>query len=175
MWEPVDHLCRKCGSRIMATSEMSPSGKIYKCFTCGAESYNVKKICWCGAFTKGATPNYICMPTKIIEEKKEVAELLEEAFHSCGIDPKEKLVGVLPFDRYNAIMREYEIRKEVSEKGLEKLIVPTDIEHQFDQTIELEQMDKLGLYLEVLYQKTLAEGKSPFFVRLLIKELVKRL
>jgi hypothetical protein len=47
-WEPVDHLCRVCGGRILLRVNKKKE-KSYRCSNCGSRSVGTAEaICYCG-------------------------------------------------------------------------------------------------------------------------------
>ncbi len=89
-WKLEDHLCRKCGGRILRSvsgAGPSPGGNpIFRCADCGVADWGTspKRICWCGMSHRGQyeTP-YLCLPYSILEERPELKEL----FRASGCDP----------------------------------------------------------------------------------------
>ncbi len=166
-------MCRNCGARIMVCRTMSPTGEVYKCFTCGEAGYRPEDICWCGQRFRNSPPgsqHYICIPTDIREKYLEVKELFDGAFRSSGIDPDRLKVGVIPFDDFNRIMREAEARRAVTEGGIKA--VPRHEKALADVEEALKQEEKYmgtsgycGLFLEKVWRD--------YFVRALICKLLE--
>jgi len=100
-WEIIDHLCRRCGGRVLKCTNtgMSPGGNpLYRCADCGSSGTHISPdvICWCGMSHRGQhqdTP-YICIPFKDAENNP---ALMDELLRS-GCDPKRGTseVGVIP-------------------------------------------------------------------------------
>jgi len=97
-WVLEDHLCRKCGGRILRCVEgngMTPGGNpVYKCADCGAAkaSMTPDDLCWCGLIHKNQHyPAYMCLPFSKIKEFPK----LEHQFFKCGCDPNRGEVGIV--------------------------------------------------------------------------------
>lgn len=91
-WQLVDHLCSKCGGRILKSVSgvgMSPGGNpLFRCADCGENCFGLSpsNICWCGMKQKFQSfPAYTCMPYSILKDNPE----LFGNFMSCGCDPKK--------------------------------------------------------------------------------------
>lgn len=95
-WVLVDHLCRKCGGRILkcvTNNGMTPGGNPwYKCADCGNEhAGHPSDLCWCGMSHRNQSDTpYVCLSFSILKEHPEY----EQAFRACGCDPKRGEVGV---------------------------------------------------------------------------------
>ncbi len=89
-WTIEDHLCRKCGGRILrcATGTGMSSGResMYRCADCSASVFGMdsSKICWCGMQQKfHSFPAYQCLPYSMLIDSPE----LISNFLACGCDP----------------------------------------------------------------------------------------
>ncbi len=154
-------------------------GDVYKCFTCGKAGRRHEDICWCGQRFRGGGSDlvYRCLPTRVMEKYPEVKELLDHAFRSCGVDPKEVEVGIVLLRDFNLIMREAEARRAVMEGGFKA--IPRHEQAVCDVEKALEEEKKhlgtplaAGLYLEKVWRDYLARGESHLFVRALIWKLL---
>ena len=97
-WVIEDHLCRKCGGRILRCvtgNGMTPGGNpIFKCADCGTakSAMNPDVLCWCGMKHKNQhDPAYICLSFSKIEEFPK----LRHEFLKCGCDPGQGEVGIV--------------------------------------------------------------------------------
>jgi len=173
-WEPIDHVCRFCGARIMHRNGKGLSvGDVYKCFTCGKSGQQLKDICWCGFRFRKGNESYRCLSTKVLEKYPEVRELLEQAFRACGVNPREVEVGVVTLKDHKLIMRELELRR-VKNPILSDRVF-NDLEEALSKEKEKKGTPYSGLYLEKLWRDYLARGESPIFVRALILKIVELL
>ena len=90
-WALTDHLCKKCGGRILrCVSEYgitAGGNPLWKCASCGKSIAEMgpESLCWCGFTHKHNydTPPYVCQPFAILNTRPE----LLEAFRACGCDP----------------------------------------------------------------------------------------
>jgi len=91
-WVLEDHLCKKCGGRILRSASgagMTPGGNpVFRCADCGASTVAMgpEDLCWCGFAHKhnhNATA-YRCVPFSVLKDRPELAS----AFGACGCDPK---------------------------------------------------------------------------------------
>jgi len=97
-WILEDHLCRKCGGRILrcATGNgMTPGGNpVYRCADCGnsASGLGPQCVCWCG-FSQRHNDSYPyrCMSFGVLTEFQK----LLAAFRNCGCDPERGEVGIV--------------------------------------------------------------------------------
>ena len=104
-----DHLCRKCGGRILrCVSGSGPTGggnPVYRCADCGASASGLSPgcLCWCGfAHRHQDSGSYMCLPFAGNEE-------FTESFRSCGCEPGLKSeVGIVVVDS---------LRKQVGQNG----------------------------------------------------------
>ena len=89
-WALTDHLCKKCGGRVLrcVTGGGVTGGgdPIWKCADCGksAAAMGPDGLCWCGLAHKHNATAYICQPFSILDSRPE----LLAAFLACGCDPK---------------------------------------------------------------------------------------
>lgn len=90
-WALEDHLCMKCGGRILrCVTGGGPTGggnPIFRCADCSTSTSDMgpHTLCWCGfSHRNQKIPAYACVPYSILEERPE----LLQAFLSCGCDPK---------------------------------------------------------------------------------------
>jgi hypothetical protein len=90
-WKLVNHLCRKCGGRILRSvtgAGMTPGGNpIFRCADCGASNYAMgpEVLCWCGFNHRQQNITaYACLPYSVLKDEPE----LLDAFLACGCDPK---------------------------------------------------------------------------------------
>lgn len=90
-WTIVDHLCQRCGGRILKCATgtgMTPGGNpLWRCADCKEATTGMTpdKICWCGMKQKFQSfPAYRCLPYSILETEPG----LLNNFLSCGCDPK---------------------------------------------------------------------------------------
>lgn len=93
-----DHLCRKCGGRILrcvAGAGMTPGGNpIYRCADCGVatSASSPNSLCWCGfSHRMNACTAYRCLPFSILDRYPE----LRTVFAECGCDPSRGEVGIV--------------------------------------------------------------------------------
>ena len=178
LWSPADHVCRFCGSRIMVRASGGLSvGEVYKCFTCGRAGSKHTDICWCGQRFKGGEIAYRCLPTRVMEERPEVRELLDQAFRACGVNPEAVEVGVVSLRDYNRIEREAEARRAVMEEGLKAVPKHEQAVRDVEKALEEEKKHlgtplAAGLYLEKVWRDYLARGESHLFVRALMWKLL---
>ena len=97
-WVLEDHICKKCGGRILrCVKGGGPTGggnPIFKCADCGASGSGMgpEHLCWCGFSHRlqNATA-YRCLPFSILKDKPE----LLNAFRSCGTEPGRTEVGLV--------------------------------------------------------------------------------
>lgn len=109
-WVLEDHLCKKCGGRILrCISGGGPTGggnPIFKCADCGIEMSDMGPgcLCWCGFSHRGQRElnPYLCQPFYILDTKPE----LKTAFLNCGCDPDKGEVGILLESDLRRIMNE---------------------------------------------------------------------
>ena len=98
-WQLEDHLCKKCGGRILkSASESGANSKgetLFRCANCGKAEYGFSPsvICWCGMdHTHQGASKYKCAPYSVLENRPD----LLESFKACGYDPENGAeVGVL--------------------------------------------------------------------------------
>lgn len=98
LWRLEDHLCRKCGGRILrcvSGGGVTGGGNpIFKCADCGCSAADMgpERLCWCGFSHRlsNETP-YQCVPYSILESRPE----LLNAFRACGCDPERGEVGII--------------------------------------------------------------------------------
>jgi len=97
-WVIEDHLCRKCGGRILRCvtgNGMTPGGNpIYRCADCGnsASSMGPESVCWCGfSHRHNRSFPYRCLSFKTLDD---IPKLLA-AFRNCGCDPERGEVGIV--------------------------------------------------------------------------------
>lgn len=108
-WTLADHLCRKCGGRVLqSASGVGPTAggnPLYKCADCGEAgvAHGPSVICWCGLKMRGQTsdPAYQCLPFSILEDKPWV----REAFLACGCDPDRGEVGIVLISQMNDLRK----------------------------------------------------------------------
>jgi hypothetical protein len=105
-WILEDHLCRKCGGRILRCvtgSGMTPGGNpFYRCADCGFSGWGIDPscVCWCG-FNHRFNSNtfaYRCLPFSWIvgnELSEKQKRKLTAAFRNCGCDPERGEVGII--------------------------------------------------------------------------------
>lgn len=98
LWALEDHLCRKCGGRILrcvSGAGMTPGGNpVFRCADCGASTSGMgpEELCWCGFSHRMNLDNaYICLPFSILQDRPELAS----AFRACGCDPGRGEVGIM--------------------------------------------------------------------------------
>lgn len=96
-WEIEDHICRKCGGRILrCVSPVITGGgnPLFRCADCGASAagFTPEVLCWCGFKQKGQTKSaYVCVHRK----EGEASENLRMALAKCGFDIKRGVeVGI---------------------------------------------------------------------------------
>ena len=90
-WALEDHLCQKCGGRILrcVTGNGITGGgnPIYRCADCGNAKSGMgpQELCWCGMTHRRQqdTP-YMCLPYSILKEHPEYIRY----FRNCGCDPE---------------------------------------------------------------------------------------
>lgn len=97
-WKIEDHLCVKCGGRILkcvSGNGMTPGGNhVYKCADCGVSStkFSGRDLCWCGMTHKNQTISaYRCLPFSVIKKEPDLKTL----FLKCGCDPTRGEVGIV--------------------------------------------------------------------------------
>ena len=97
-WILEDHLCKKCGGRILRCATgygMTPGGtSLYKCANCGLCAYGLSpdSLCWCGMKHRNQhIPAYMCLSFGEIENEPK----LKEVFMRCGCDPENGEVGIV--------------------------------------------------------------------------------
>lgn len=97
-WVIEDHLCMKCGGRILrCVTGHGPTGggnPVYRCADCGVSTSSMgpDSLCWCGfSHRTQRLSEYRCMPFSILEKHPE----LLSAFRSCGCEPEKGEVGIL--------------------------------------------------------------------------------
>lgn len=107
IWSITDHICSKCGTRILRQEGSYISGggnSIYHCADCGATGSDLSEgggICWCSYHLKHQHTNpYTCVPFSLIEELEDAgrtnaANALNNAFLMCGCDPRRGKVGIM--------------------------------------------------------------------------------
>jgi len=111
-----DHMCKACGGRILRQltgSGPTPGGNpVYICADCGRGSTAMGPdvLCWCGyRFKNQSLFGYNCLPTSLVkslmeEGQVEQSEALEREFKSCGIDPRNTLIGIVTGDGYQRVL-----------------------------------------------------------------------
>lgn len=90
-WAIEDHLCRKCGGRILrcVTGNRVTGGgnPVFRCADCGAAqaAMGPQCLCWCGFSHRRQELNpYMCVPYSVLDEMPQ----LIRAFRDCGCDPE---------------------------------------------------------------------------------------
>ncbi len=90
LWQLEDHLCKKCGGRILKSVsgfDLNASEEhLFRCADCGNSAYGDSPdvICWCGM--KHRLQDYSvfrCQSYSILNERPE----LLDSFKDCGCDP----------------------------------------------------------------------------------------
>lgn len=112
-----DHLCRKCGGRILKCLDSGYTGggnPVFRCADCGAQSCGMSSsgICWCGFRHRGygqeTEPPFLCLPFRIIKDMSPSEEIKREwvkAFRSCGCEPEKGEVGMMTNADFRNIAR----------------------------------------------------------------------
>ena len=110
-WALEDHLCRKCGGRILRSvsgAGATPGGDpVFMCASCGfaMAAIGPYAVCWCGFGHRNNEPGaYRCLPFSALQDCPEVARELENAFRSCGCDPENGVVGIMLETDYERIL-----------------------------------------------------------------------
>lgn len=90
-WALEDHLCKKCGGRILrcvSGGGVTGGGNpIFRCADCdaGMSAMGPEALCWCGFTHRRQEENpYRCVPYSILKEYPK----LIRAFRACGCDPE---------------------------------------------------------------------------------------
>jgi len=91
LWALEDHLCRRCGGRILrcvsgggATGGGNP---IFRCADCGisTSAMGPEALCWCDFAHRRQQPGaYVCVPYSILREHPGALKY----FRRCGCDPE---------------------------------------------------------------------------------------
>jgi len=97
-WVIEDHLCVKCGGRILRCvtgNGITPGGNsVYRCADCGATSTKMggRDLCWCDKRHKNQSiAAYRCLSFSVIKDRPE----MKDAFLRCGCDPERGEVGIV--------------------------------------------------------------------------------
>ena len=92
LWQIEDHLCKKCGGRILrcvSGNGITGGGNpIFRCADCGVSTSAMgpQALCWCGFEHRRQNQTaYRCVPYSILEDRPE----LLRAFRACGCDPEK--------------------------------------------------------------------------------------
>lgn len=115
-WFIEDHLCKKCGGRILksATGQgMTPGGNpVFKCADCGESKAAISPhvLCWCGfSYKLQYEKPYRCVSYSILDKYPE----LINAFKNLGFDPNRG--GEAGIVLYSDLL---EIKKKEKENGV---------------------------------------------------------
>ena len=88
-WIPIDHLCRKCGGRILecvkGAGPTAGGNPIYRCASCAEVGCGMGPdgICWCGHRHRGqGVRAYRCYPFSVLKDRPEILNLFLEQGHN---------------------------------------------------------------------------------------------
>ena len=102
-WEITDHICRKCGGRILRSvsgAGVTPGGNsIHRCADCGASTTRMGPgdVCWCDFKMRGQTyPAYRCVSVSWADGDDHRMDLLRRSGY-CDSDSRQ-VVPVLRKD-----------------------------------------------------------------------------
>ena len=91
LWKLEDHLCRKCGGRILRCVNgggiTGGGNPVFRCADCGASTAAMgpQALCWCGFGHRRQTSTaYRCVPYSVLDDRPHLAG----AFLACGCDPE---------------------------------------------------------------------------------------